>query len=92
MSLALKKEVCFRRPIKKDVWTMSFVAPVTCASLICSRAPHAPNFLLSPPLSIPCHCSEHRTLRKTNVQNLQIHSLILLQINKRQPTMNFAKL
>ena len=91
MSLALKKEVCFRWSIRKYVW-MSFVAPATCASLICSRASHAPNFLLSPPLSNPCHSSEHRTLSKTNVQKVQIHSLILLQINKRQPTMNFAKL
>ena len=78
--------------LKKLVWTMSFVAPVTCASLICSQAPRAPNFLLSPPFSNPCHCSEHKTLSKANAQKLQIHSLILLQINKRQPTMNFAKL
>ena len=78
----VREEECLRRPIKKLVWTMSFVAPVTCASLICSQAPRAPNFLLSPPFSKPCHCSEHRTLSKTNAQKLQIHSLILLQINQ----------
>ena len=78
----IREEECLRRPIKKLVWTMSFVAPVTCASLICSQAPRAPNFLLSPPFSNPCHCSEHRTLSKTNAQKLQIHSLILLQIKK----------
>ena len=77
----IREEECLRRPIKKLVWTMSFVAPVTCASLICSSL-SSPNFLLSPPFSNPCHCSEHRTLSKTNAQKLQIHSLILLQINQ----------
>ena len=77
----VREEECLRRPIKKLVWTMSFVASVTCASLICSRLSSS-NFLLSPPLSNPCHCSEHRTLSKTNAQKLQIHSLILLQINQ----------
>ena len=77
----VREEECLRRPIKKLVWTMSFVASVTCASLICSRLSSS-NFLLSPPFSNPCHCSEHRTLSKTNAQKLQIHSLILLQINQ----------